>query len=210
MARERILAEAMKTEPTGGSEPASAPARRDLADWSRWLASAGFVIAVLTVPIVAIGGRSSATGNGPLNVALGTLVIALVLALAALACGYLARGKRLNAASKRDGVAMGWAILLISGLNVLNLPLFVRTRHTGSKSACVNNLHALQLAKQQWAKDHHKKPADIPTLDDLVGTNKYITGWLVCPAYGIYSPNSVTNKPTCSLNEPGHRYEPDR
>jgi transposase len=65
------------------------------------------------------------------------------------------------------------------------------------QSVCINNLHRLQAAKQQWALEKGKTAADVPTPDDI---SPYLDlTKIVCPAGGIYSLNAVSAAPTCTV-----------
>jgi hypothetical protein len=69
------------------------------------------------------------------------------------------------------------------------------------RDACIANLHALQVAKAQWALENTKTATDVPTEQDLV---IYLQGGAmpICPAGGTYSINAVGVAPSCSI--PGH------
>lgn len=83
------------------------------------------------------------------------------------------------------------------------IPNFVQARSTSQKNACIHNLRQLEAAKLQWALENKKKNEDVPTLDDLIGPQKYIRVMPACPAGGKYSLHSVEEKPTCSIPEHG-------
>lgn len=69
------------------------------------------------------------------------------------------------------------------------------------RNACINNLRAIDIAKQQWALENNKTDVAIPTEQDLL---PYFPNnvFLVCPSGGTYAINAVGNPPTCSI--PGH------
>ncbi len=68
-------------------------------------------------------------------------------------------------------------------------------------SACINNLRAINDAKQQWALDKGKTATDVPTAQDLL---PYLKDGVfpLCPEGGTYSINAAGDLPTCSIQ--GH------
>jgi hypothetical protein len=72
-------------------------------------------------------------------------------------------------------------------------------------SACINNLHAINAAKQLWALDKQKNNTDVPTAQDLLPYFKDGT-FPVCPDGGTYSINALSEAPTCTI--PGHVLPP--
>lgn len=86
--------------------------------------------------------------------------------------------------------------------NSTNLP---SNPSSSQQELCVGNLRLIDAAKQQWALEHNKTGADVPTWEDLApylsgdsGTIKVFN----CPSGGIYTLGPMSNKPTCSI--PGH------
>jgi hypothetical protein len=76
------------------------------------------------------------------------------------------------------------------------IPNFVRARATAQENKCINNLHLIDSAKQQWALENHKQSADTPTAQDL---EPYIGKFPVCPGGGVYTIGTVGEKPTCTI-----------
>jgi hypothetical protein len=142
--------------------------------------------------------------------ALGLFLAAFFAGGAAVICAWWAAwqinksgGGLRGAELARIGAIMGYlsvAIFLLS----LTLPNLFRARSFAAKSACVNNLRQLEGAKEQWALENKKTPADTPTFDDLVGTDKYIKVTPSCPAQGAYTLGNMATKPRCSIDGPGH------
>jgi hypothetical protein len=66
---------------------------------------------------------------------------------------------------------------------------------------CINNLHLLDGAKQQWALEHNKTADAVPTMPEIA---VYLPNHQPpqCPNGGAYTLNAVSNAPTCSI--PGH------
>ena len=67
---------------------------------------------------------------------------------------------------------------------------------------CIENLKALQAAKQIWAQDNNRQLTDVPAETELFGPNGYIPRKPACPGGGNYTLGTVQNNVTCSIN--GH------
>jgi hypothetical protein len=93
-------------------------------------------------------------------------------------------------------------VAVVGMLSAIAIPNFVKARATSQQNACINNLRQLDGAKQQWALEKNKKPADVPTKADL---SPYLRGWPTCPAGGTYTIGAVNEQPTCSLANLGHK-----
>jgi len=74
-----------------------------------------------------------------------------------------------------------------------------------SANACIANLHAIEVAKAQWALDKNKDANDVPAQQDLL---PYLKDGVfpACPDGGTYSINAAGALPTCSI--PGHVLPP--
>jgi hypothetical protein len=92
-------------------------------------------------------------------------------------------------------------------LAIVAIPSIIPARNVAYRNACINNLKQIANAKNQWAREKYKLPTDIPTEQDLCGTNGFLTNMLVCPAHGKYTFSAVNAKPTCSLANKGHSLE---
>jgi len=95
-------------------------------------------------------------------------------------------------------------------LAAIAIPSFLPARNVAYRNTCINNLKALERAKDEWAREKHKLPADIPMEQDLYGlnrTNGFLRSKLVCPRGGKYTFGAVSEKPTCSLANKGHKLE---
>ena len=109
------------------------------------------------------------------------------LAIAGLVTGYL-------------GIL--WAVIMIPMLAAIAIPNFVKAREVAMTNACINNLRMIEAAKNEWALEHSKKPADVPASQDL--TPYFKSGaFPTCPAGGTYTIGAVSNAPTCSVS--GHK-----
>lgn len=106
-----------------------------------------------------------------------------------------------------SAVPVALAFLLFAAIVIPNI---IPARNVAQRNACVSNLRAIQNAKDHWARENHKLPGDIPIEADLYGTNGtngLIRYNVTCPRGGIYTFGSVTQNPTCSLANKGHRLE---
>jgi len=70
-----------------------------------------------------------------------------------------------------------------------------------ARELCLQNLRAIDAAKQLWALEYNKDAKDTPTSQDLL---PYLKGnaMPVCPAGGAYLIGSMDQPPICSV--PGH------
>lgn len=103
-------------------------------------------------------------------------------------------------------------ILIILGLLVFvpwairrSLPyIYPGSRLPPSRNACINNLHQIDGAKQQWAIEHHAPSNAVPTWPNIQPYLGRGTGGILpkCPDGGIYTIGSLTDAPTCSIK--GH------
>jgi hypothetical protein len=98
----------------------------------------------------------------------------------------------------------GTIIAPIGMLSAIAIPNFVKARQSAQQNACINNLHQIENAKQQWALENNKKSTDVPTQSDIQpfidraakGTS------LTCPSGGHYTIGALNESPTCTI--PGH------
>jgi hypothetical protein len=140
----------------------------------------------------------------------------LFTAIPAVICGHVAysRIRRSAGALSGEGLALGGLITGYMGIAIsiflipltaaIAIPNFVKARTTAQMNACINNLRRIEGAKQQWALDNKKLDADTPTTQDLA---PYLKALPKCPAGGVYTYNTVGEKPACSI--PGHQLPDD-
>jgi competence protein ComGC len=91
--------------------------------------------------------------------------------------------------------------LIIGLLGAIAIPNFIKSRATYSVPACINNLHWIDVAKNQWAVDNNKTNGTVVTENDIM---PYLKGWShtnfpECPSGGKYTIGKVGENPTCSL-----------
>ena len=95
-------------------------------------------------------------------------------------------------------------------LAAIAIPNVIPARTMARRATCINNLKQIQNAKEQWARENHKLPADIPIEEDLYGvngTNSFLRHLLNCPSDGKYNFGAVNENPTCSLASRGHIFK---
>jgi hypothetical protein len=121
------------------------------------------------------------------------MLIAVALAVLAVICFR-----------KKLALAVSLALVFLLGATFVT-PSFIPARPYAQRNACINNLRMIHEAKAQWASEHGKSAAEIPTGSDLFGEGKYIKRDLECPRGGIYKFGNVGEEPVCSYAELGHR-----
>ena len=93
-------------------------------------------------------------------------------------------------------------VAIIGLLAAIAIPNFVRARATSQANACINNLHKISDASDQFALEHNK------TTGDHVSLNRDLTPYIKmnsagklpeCPAHGLYGIENIGDQPTCSI-----------
>lgn len=78
------------------------------------------------------------------------------------------------------------------------IPNFINARKKTRAKVCVNNLHQIHGAKQQWALDTDAAETATPTPTSVLSV--YLEEWPVtCPAGGTYGVNAIGAVPTCDV-----------
>jgi prepilin-type N-terminal cleavage/methylation domain-containing protein len=90
-------------------------------------------------------------------------------------------------------------VAIIGLLAAIAIPNFVKAREAAQRTACIQNLRAIDGAKSTWALEQKKPSGDTPSDGDLFGTALYLREKPTCPASGTYSLNQVDAKPACSV-----------
>lgn len=93
-------------------------------------------------------------------------------------------------------------VAIIGLLAAIAIPNFMRARATSQANACINNLHKISDASDEFALEHNKNTGDAVTLSvDLTPYIKMNSSGLIpaCPAQGSYTLASVGARPVCSL-----------
>jgi len=90
-------------------------------------------------------------------------------------------------------------VAIIALLAAIAIPSFLKSRQDARTSACINNLRLIDHAKQQLATaSQTMTDSYVPTWTDLAQYFKG-TGTPICREGGTYTPNAISNNPTCSF-----------
>jgi hypothetical protein len=131
----------------------------------------------------------------------GQIALTVMVLVVAAADIWFGRRKLLLA------VPLSLVFLLLAAIAI---PSAIPARPASQRNACVFYLRAIQDAKTEWARANNKLPTDIPTDADLYGTNG-VVGILRhrydCPRGGIYTIGAVSQNPTCTFSNKGHRLQ---
>ncbi len=94
-------------------------------------------------------------------------------------------------------------VAIIGLLAAIAIPNFIKARTTAQKNACIENLHQIDGAKEQWALENKKSSG---ATVDTAGVNGYLKNSQapLCPGGGTYTYQNVDTNPTCSLSTVGH------
>lgn len=99
-------------------------------------------------------------------------------------------------------VVIALAVFPIGILAGVALPAIAGARGAARNNGCINNLRQIDGAKEQWALENNQDEGATPTMDDLVGPDKWLPVKPVCPQGGKYKVNPIGTAPACSI--PGH------
>ena len=97
--------------------------------------------------------------------------------------------------------------LFVFFLAAMIIPSAIGARQAAGRNACFNNLQLIREAKKQWAEESHKQPTDTPTDNNLFGPSRPFPSKPVCPIGGTYTLGTLSENPTCSLANRGHKLE---
>jgi len=89
-------------------------------------------------------------------------------------------------------------VLIIGALMAIAVPNFLNSRISTYQKSCVENLHMLDSAKEQWAMANKKEPGDAVAATDLVPT--FLRAIPNCPAGGTYTLQNIGTSPTCTIS----------
>jgi hypothetical protein len=185
------------SDPINRTQP---PKGAKLARISRFLGWLGLVIGAGSIPVlITISPRTDSLRIFILAV----LGLTLLMGVANIVCAWRTKVAftRSEGTEGRKGRpvsgVLGWLCLLAVVLNIIAIHL-VEARGTRGKGVCLNYLHQIDGAKEQWALETKKTQTDTPTWGDLVGTDKYLKWKLECPDKGTYTIGNMETKPSCS------------
>ena len=95
-------------------------------------------------------------------------------------------------------------VAIIGLLAAIAIPNFIKAREASQKNACIANLKQIDGAKQTWALETKQVSGATPTEALLYGPTLYIRDTPACPANGVYTLNSMAEKPVCNVT--GHTF----
>jgi prepilin-type N-terminal cleavage/methylation domain-containing protein len=103
-------------------------------------------------------------------------------------------------------------VTIIALLSALAIPNITRARSRAWKGACIENIRAIDGAKQQWALENYQGQSAVPVAADL---DPYIKGGsskCICPLdpggsiASSYTLNNVATTPVCKKLPTSHRW----
>lgn len=102
-------------------------------------------------------------------------------------------------------------VAIIGLLAAIAVPNFIRARTSAQAAACINNLHKIDSAIQQWALENKKDSGAQVTYADI---SNYLKGAVMCPTGGTtfadsYEISIVSLRPLCKRVPATHYYQPD-
>ena len=100
-------------------------------------------------------------------------------------------------------------VAIIGLLSAIAVPNFVHARTTSQLNACIENLHQIDSAIQQWALENSRSPGAVVTVTDITpymsrGTAVSINK-VCCPADPVrtfassYLITDISTQPTCQI-----------
>ena len=114
--------------------------------------------------------------------------------------GGLLQGSGMATAGLVTGYFSIFMIAMWGLLAAVAIPNFVKAKQQAQFNVCKNNMAAIQMAKEAWAKDNAKPDDAVPTDADLFGAGESIAVKPKCPAGGSISLNAVKENPSCSVH----------
>jgi prepilin-type N-terminal cleavage/methylation domain-containing protein len=87
------------------------------------------------------------------------------------------------------------------------VPSGMKAAEKSRKTACMNNLRQVNIAKETWALMNNRQTGDPVVVDEI---NEFIKKPPTCPSGGTYTYGGVGINPTCSLGPTeGHVLPPE-
>jgi prepilin-type N-terminal cleavage/methylation domain-containing protein len=91
-------------------------------------------------------------------------------------------------------------VAIIGLLAAIAIPNFIKARESSQKNACIANLKQIDGAKNTWALENKKVSSETPATTALYGATLYIRDEPSCPAAGVYTIGTVSEKPKCNID----------
>lgn len=160
--------------------------------------------------------RTSRTCIASLVLGLLNLVTctSFIFGIPALILGIVGLVQTRHRPTQLGGAGLAIAGIVMGGLTVLTLPLmdFAPTKAQEEKTqaaVCREAQREMTMAVSRWAAANGKRTGDQPTEADLIGPDKYLTGWPDCPV-GSEGPTHIKipkagDEAVCSNAIPTHR-----
>ena len=100
---------------------------------------------------------------------------------------------------------------LIGMLTAIAIPNLVKARNSSQSNACINNLHQIDNAIQEWALENKKDVSQTVAFSDISTYLKFAT---ICPSGGTdfsdsYTIVDVGTKPVCQKRPAVHVFAAD-
>lgn len=92
-------------------------------------------------------------------------------------------------------------VAIIGVLAAMAVPNLLKARRDAQRAACIQNLRAIEGAKEIWALENRKGGNEAPQPTELYGADKAIKTEPKCQAGGTYSIGTMDAKPTCTLSD---------
>ena len=92
-------------------------------------------------------------------------------------------------------------VAIIGVLAAIAVPNLMKARKDAQRAACIQNLRAIEGAKEVWALENRKGGNEGPQPTDLYGNEKTIKSEPKCQAGGTYGINTMDSKPTCTVSD---------
>jgi len=141
--------------------------------------------------------------------------IGVLLALVAIACAVLALHQLpMERALASQGLAVAGllagvlALLLFPLLLATTVPHFLSQKQVAAHERCYANLLMIDVAKEQWARQHRAHANSRATGAELFGTDPAPERPPACPSGGRYVIGSIGKPARCSIRE--HNQSPGR
>lgn len=94
-------------------------------------------------------------------------------------------------------------VLIVTGiiaiLITIAVPNFARARENARSKSCMQNLRAIESAKDQFLMDHNQPRTATVNPANIVGPLSYLKAMPECPSQGSYTVGTGQTTATCSV-----------